>query len=149
VPLENVASIDDTIDSSLWMTRIAAGLLAVFGVLALALASVGLYGLVAFSVHQRRRELGVRIALGAGHRDVLRLVLREGMGLVLVGLVAGVGLSLIVSRTLASLLVGVNPGDPVSLAGASTLLAAIGLLGSYLPARRASRLDPLFALREP
>ena len=149
VPLENAASIDDIIDQSLWMVRIAAGLLAVFGALALALASVGLYGLVAYSVNQRRRELGVRMALGAGRVDVLRLVLRDGMGLVAIGLVAGLGLSLVVSRALASLLLGVNASDPISFAGASLLLAAVAFIGSYLPARRASRLDPLLALREP
>jgi predicted permease len=149
VPLENAASIDETIDQSLWMMRIAAGLLAVFGALALALASVGLYGLVAYSVHQRRRELGVRMALGAARADVLRLVLRDGMGLVLVGLALGIGLSLLVSRALASVLLGINPGDPVSFAGASVLLAAVAFFGSYLPARRASRFDPLMALREP
>ena len=149
VPLENAASIDQTIDQSLWMMRIAAGLLAVFGALALALASVGLYGLVAYSVNQRRRELGVRMALGAARVDVLRLVLRDGMGLVVIGLAFGVGLSLLVSRALASLLVGVNASDPVSFAGASALLAAVAFVGSYLPARRASRFDPLMALREP
>ena len=149
VPLENAASIDETVDQSLWMMRIAAGLLGVFGALALALASVGLYGLVAYSVNQRRRELGVRMALGAARLDVLRLVLRDGMALVLIGLVFGVGLSLIVSRALASLLLGVNASDPVSFASASMLLAAVAFLGSYLPARRASRVDPLLALREP
>jgi ABC-type antimicrobial peptide transport system permease subunit len=147
VPLENAASVDEIIDQSLWMVKIAAGLLAVFGGLALLLASVGLYGLVAYSVNQRRRELGVRMALGAGRGDVLRLVLRDGMSLVLVGIAGGVGLSLLVSRALASLLLGVNGSDPVSFAGASVLLAAVAFIGSYLPARRASRFDPLVALR--
>jgi len=149
VPLENAASVDEVIDQSLWMVKIAAGLLAVFGALALALASVGLYGLVAYSVTQRRRELGVRMALGAGRGDVLRLVLRDGMSLVLTGLAAGIGLSLVVSRALASLLFGVSGSDPVSFAGASLLLAAVAFVGSYLPARRASRFDPLMALRQP
>jgi predicted permease len=149
VPLENAASIDGTVDQSLWMMRIAAGLLAVFGVLALALASVGLYGLVAYSVNQRRRELGVRMALGAARADVLRLVLRDGMGLVLIGLAVGLGLSLMVSRAMASLLLGINAIDPVSFAGASALLAGVAFIGSYLPARRASHADPLIALREP
>jgi len=149
VPLENAASIDDTVDQSLWMMRIAAGLLGVFGALALALASVGLYGLIAYAVNQRRRELGVRMALGAARADVLRLVLRDGMSLVLIGLALGFGLSLMVSRAMASLLLGVNASDPVSFAGASLLLSAVALLGSYLPARRASRYDPLLALREP
>jgi len=148
MPLENAASLDELIDQSLWMVRIAAGLLAVFGGLALALASVGLYGLVAYSVNQRRRELGVRMALGAARVDVLRLVLRDGMSLVLVGLVFGVGLSLMVARALASLLLGVNAIDPVSFAGASLLLGTVAFVGSCLPAWRASRFDPLIALRE-
>ena len=149
VPLENAASVDEVIDQSLWMVKIAAGLLAVFGALALVLASVGLYGLVAYSVNQRRRELGVRMALGAGRGDVLRLVLRDGLSLVLVGIAGGVGLSLLVSRAMASLLLGVKGSDPVSLAGASLLLAGVAFIGSYLPARRASRFDPLMALRQP
>jgi ABC-type antimicrobial peptide transport system permease subunit len=140
--------VDEVIDQSLWMMKIAAGLLAVFGSLALALASVGLYGLVAYSANQRRRELGVRMALGATRGDVLRLVLRDGMALVTVGIAGGIGLSLLVSRALASLLLGVNGSDPVSVAGASVLLASVAFIGGYLPARRASRFDPLMALRE-
>src|SRR5256712_10581100 len=104
VPLENAASIDDIIDQSLWMVRIAAGLLAVFGALALALASVGLYGLVAYSVNQRRRQLGLRMALGAGRVHVLRLALPAGMGLVAVGLGAGLPPSLVLARCVAALL---------------------------------------------
>ena len=87
------------------------------------------------------------MALGAGRGDVLRLVLRDGMSLVLAGIAGGVGLSLLVSRALASLLLGVNGSDPVSFAGASLLLAAVAFIGSYLPARRASRVDPMVALR--
>jgi len=149
VLLENAASIDGIIDQSLWMMKIAAGLLAAFGALALALASVGLYGLVAYSVNQRRRELGVWMALGARPGDVLRLVLRDGMTLVLAGVVVGTGLSLLVTRALASLLFGTSTADPASFAGASLLLAAVAFVGSYVPARRASRFDPLIALREP
>jgi hypothetical protein len=149
VPLENASSVDDLIDQSLWMVKIAAGLLAVFGALALALAGVGLYGVIAYSVNQRRRELGVRMALGAARGDVIRLVLRGGMGLVTIGLMVGVALSLAVSRALASLLFGINGTDPISFAGASLLLVGVALVGSYLPARRASRFDPVVAIREP
>jgi putative ABC transport system permease protein len=149
VPLENAVSMDEMIDQSLWMMKIAAGLLASFGALALALASVGLYGLMAYSVNERRRELGVRMALGAARADIVRLVLRDGMTLVLVGVLAGLGVSLLVSRALASLLLGTTPTDPASFAGASLLLAAVALIGCYLPAHRASRCDPLIALRQP
>jgi len=148
VPLENAASVDELIDQSLWMVKIAAGLLAVFGALAIALASVGLYGLVAYSVNERRRELGVRMALGADRRAVLRLVLRDGMTLVVVGVAIGVGLSLLVSRALASLLLGITATDPVSFAAAAFLLIAVAFIGTYLPAHRASRFDPLIALRQ-
>jgi predicted permease len=149
VPLENAASVDELIDQSLWMVKIAAGLLAVFGALAMALASVGLYGLVAYSVNERRRELGIRMALGADRRTVLRLVLRDGMTLVLIGVAAGAGLSLVVARALASLLLGITPTDPVSFATAAFLLIAVAFIGTYLPAHRASRFDPLIALRQP
>jgi predicted permease len=149
VPLENAASVDEVIDQSLWMVKIAAGLLAVFGALAIALASVGLYGLVAYSVNERRRELGVRMALGADRRAVLGLVLRDGMTLVLIGVAIGVGLSLVVSRGLGSLLVGTTPTDPVSFAAAAFLLITVAFIGTYLPAHRASRFDPLVALRQP
>jgi len=149
VPLENASSVDDLIDQSLWMMRIAAGLLAVFGALAIALASVGLYGLMAYSVNQRRRELSVRMALGADRGAVLRLVVREGMTLVAIGIVVGVGLSLAISRALASLLVGIAATDAVSFATAAVLLTSVALFGTYLPARRASRFDPLVALRQP
>jgi predicted permease len=149
VPLENAASVDQLIDQSLWMVRIAAGLLTVFGVLAIALASVGLYGLVAYSVNERRRELGVRMALGADRAAVLRLVLRGGMTLVLIGVSVGLVLSLAVSRALASLLLGMAPTDPVSFAAASSLLMGVAFIGTYLPAYRASRGDPLSALRRP
>jgi putative ABC transport system permease protein len=149
VPLENAASVDQLIDQSLWMVRIAAGLLTVFGVLAIALASVGLYGLVAYSVNERRRELGVRMALGADRAAVLRLVLRGGMTLVLIGVSVGLVLSLALSRALASLLLGMAPTDPVSFAAASSLLMGVAFIGTYLPAYRASRGDPLSALRRP
>ena len=149
VPLENASSVDDLIDQSLWMMRIATGLLAVFGALAIALASVGLYGLMAYSVNQRRRELSVRMALGADRGAVLRLVVREGMTLVAIGIVVGVGLSLAISRALASLLVGIAATDAVSFATAAVLLTSVALFGTYLPARRASRFDPLVALRQP
>jgi len=148
VPLENVSSVDALIDQSLWMMRIAAGLLAVFGALAIALASVGLYGLIAYSVNQRRRELSVRMALGADRGAVLRLVVREGMTLVAIGIAVGVGLSLAISRALASLLLGIGATDAVSFATAAVLLTSVALFGTYLPARRASRFDPLVALRQ-
>ena len=132
----------------LWAPTIGVALLGVFGSLALILASVGLYGVMAYSVTQRRREIGVRSALGASRAEVFRLVLREGMVLVcggiLLGLAAGFGLGSLMGR----MLIGIGPGDPVSLAGASLVLMVVAWMACYLPARSATRIDPMTALRE-
>ena len=124
------------------------GLLGVFGLLALGLASIGLYGIMAYSVARRRREIGVRIALGAAQSSVLRLVLGQGMTLVGTGIAIGLAVSLLIARALSKLLYGVSAADPVSFAGASLVLLGIAFLACYLPARSASRVDPLVALRE-
>ncbi len=135
------------IDQALFGTRMGGGLLGVFGTLALALASLGMYGVMAYSVSLRRREMGVRLALGADPRAVLTLVLRDGLELVAVGLVLGalgaVGLGTVISRVLY----GVSPLDPASLLGAAAVLLTVATLACYLPARHASRLDPLTVLR--
>src|SRR5262249_55173615 len=116
--------------------------------LALGLASVGLYGNMAYSVSQRKREIGVRMALGAAQTSVLRLVLKQGMSLVLTGVCIGFVASIFVGRLLSRMLFGVSPSDPMSVAMAAFVLSAVALLACYLPARRASRVDPLVALRE-
>jgi predicted permease len=118
-----------------------------FAAAALTLAAIGIYGVVAFSVTRRTQEIGVRVALGAGRRDVLRLVVGEGARLALAGVAAGIVLSFAATRLLASLLYGISPADPVTFAAVAGLLAAVALLASYLPARRAMRLDPTVALR--
>ena len=132
----------------LWNARIVLGLLGVFGLLALALASVGLYGILAYSVSGRQREIGVRMALGASRSAVLRLVLRQGMTLVCIGAAIGLTLSLLIGRAFASMLFGLSPADPLSLAGASVVLLLVATLACYLPALAASRMDPMRALRE-
>jgi predicted permease len=136
------------IDQSLFFARIGVGLLAVFGLLALSLACVGLYGIVAYLVSQRQHEIGLRVALGATQVSLLRLVLGQGMKLVAVGIAIGIIGSVLVGRGLAIFLFGLSPTDPISIFGASFVLATIALLACYLPARRASRMDPLVALRE-
>jgi putative ABC transport system permease protein len=123
-------------------------LLAAFGLLALALASVGLYGVMAYSVNRRQRELGLRMALGAKQGEVLRLVLRQGLTLVCIGIAVGLVISLLVGRALSTMLFGISAPDPISLAGASVILIAVAALACYFPVRSASQVDPMVALRE-
>lgn len=136
------------VNQVLWNARIVLGMLGIFGLLALALASVGLYGILAYSVSSRRREIGVRMALGASRFDVLRLVLRQGMMLVAIGVSLGLAISLLVGRAFSRMLFGLSPADPLSLLGASAVLLLVAALACYLPALAASRMDPMQALRE-
>ncbi|MGH9766278.1 MAG: FtsX-like permease family protein [Blastocatellia bacterium] len=135
------------VGSSLYPARMGALLIGVFGLLALLLAAVGLYGVMSCAVSRRTREIGVRMALGARATDVLRLVLREAMTLVVIGMAVGWGLSAALSRLIASFLFGVGPMDAVTFAAIPILLAMVALLASYLPARRAAKVDPMVALR--
>lgn len=118
-----------------------------FGLLAMALAAVGLYGVIGYSVSRRTREIGIRVALGAESHRVLRLVVRQGMSLVLIGALIGTVLGAAAGQLLATVLYGVSPLDPIAFGGAVGLLLLIALLANYLPARRASRIDPMVALR--
>jgi putative ABC transport system permease protein len=122
-------------------------LLAVFGRLAVTLTTVGVYGVMAYSVTQRTHEIGIRLALGAAHADVLRMVLRHGLKLTLLGVAIGLAAALGVTRLIASLLY-VGPTDGLTFTAISVLLAAVAMLASLLPARRAARVDPLVALRQ-
>ena len=122
-------------------------LLSVFAIVSLALAAVGLYGVVAFSVNQRRAELGLRMALGADPSEVLRLVLREGMMPVAAGIVVGLAGAAILARVMASLLFGVDPLDPLTFAAVALTLSVVALAACYLPARRAMTVDPAATLR--
>jgi predicted permease len=128
--------------------RLLAMLAGFFGVLAAVLAMIGLYGMIAFAASQRRQEIGVRLALGATRRQVVTMMMREAASLLTIGIVVGVGLSLLASRSAASLLFGLTPHDPVTLVTACGLLIMIAGIASFLPARGASRLDPLTALRQ-
>jgi len=134
-------------DASLGQERLVASLLSGFGILALALASIGLYGVLSFAVVQRTREIGVRIALGADAGRVLRLVLVRGLALVLTGLALGLSAALALTRLISSMLYGVSPADPATFGSMSLLLAAVALLAGYIPARRATKIDPMEALR--
>jgi putative ABC transport system permease protein len=115
--------------------------------LATALASIGLYGLVSYNVAQRTSELGIRMALGANHWDILKMILREMAKIAVAGTLAGVIITMILARVMQGVLFGVSPYDPTIFAGVSILLILVAMLASYVPARRAMRVDPLVALR--
>lgn len=136
------------LDGGLFQAKIGVSLLSAFGLLALGLASIGLYGLMAYSANQRKREIGLRMALGAGRASVLGLILKQGMALVGTGVLVGLVAALLAGRVLSRMLYGVSASDPASVASATVVLLAVALLACYFPARWASRVDPLIALRE-
>ncbi len=143
----NFVSLGDEVTNSLWQQRLRGWLLGFFSVVALALAAAGLYGAIAYGVAQRTREIGIRMALGATPRSVLRLVLGQGLRAVAIGLVAGIGGALIVSRVLRASLFGISGNDLTSYGIACLLLAATAAIAAVIPARRASRVNPMEALR--
>jgi hypothetical protein len=142
-----ISTESEQIAQLVYQEKLIAQLSSLFGGLALALACLGLYGLLSYEVNRRTREIGIRMAIGAQRYDVVRMVLKHGVILVLVGAIVGVGASFGVSQLLGSLLYGVRAGDPLTLAAASALLVAVASAASWLPARRATRVDPLVALR--
>ena len=148
VPINGIATLAEQVDESTANQRLIAQLSAFFGLLAVLLVCIGMYGLMSYAVARRTNEIGVRMALGAGRFNVLWLVLREIMTLAGIGLVVGVPLTLAGSRMVASMLYGLSPWDPLSLLAAVCLLTAIATLAGYLPARRASLVDPAIALRD-
>jgi macrolide transport system ATP-binding/permease protein len=144
----DVMTLGESVDRSLSQEKLLAKLASFFGALALLLASIGLYGVMAYSVSRRTNEIGIRMALGAQPSAVLGMVLRESVFVVGLGLMAGIPAALACGRYVSSQLYGLAPNDPVTIVGAAVLLTAVALLASYLPARRAATLDPLTALRE-
>jgi len=147
LPLVQVQTVTQALDAALWAARFGASLLLIFGLLALSLAAIGIYGVMSYSVQQRRQELGIRIALGAQKRDVLRLVLGQGLWLAGGGAIAGLVLAFFMARGVSALLFGVHALDPATFAGVPLLLIAVALLACYIPARRATKVDPMVALR--
>jgi putative ABC transport system permease protein len=146
-PMSGIATMDQLLADSLSRARFTMFLLGIFAAVALVLSAVGIYGLIAYSVTQRTQELGIRIALGAQRRDVLSLVLSQGTRLTLLGVALGIGAALAITRLLASLLFGISATDPVTFAGVAGLLGFVALLACFIPARRATRVDPIVALR--
>src|SRR5262245_50965620 len=138
---------EQRLHASLARQRFQLFLLGAFAALSLLLSAIGIYGVVSYSVGHRRHEIGLRMALGASHRDVLSLVARQGILLSLLGIALGVGLAVGLTRYLASLLYGVRPTDPVTFAAVSPLLISLALIATYIPARRAMKADPMVVLR--
>ncbi|MGE0885247.1 MAG: ABC transporter permease [Blastocatellales bacterium] len=146
-PVTNVSNMNEVVASSIAPRRFNALLLAAFAVMALLLATTGIYGLMAYAVSQRTREVGIRMALGAQRSDVIRLILKQGLTLTLIGIVTGTIGALVAVRAMTSLLYGITPTDPLTFLTIALLLTIVALLACYLPARRAAKVDPLTALR--
>ena len=145
-PIYNVRTMDDVVANSLGTRRVSMQLFTVFAIAALLLAAIGIYGVMAYSVTQRTQEIGIRMALGAQKSDVLRLVVRQGMTLVAIGVVVGLVGALGLTRVISNLLFGVGASDPTTFIVISLLLIAVAFVACYLPARRAAKLDPVIAL---
>ena len=146
-PVSNIRTVEEEIGRTLLRDRLVATITALFGGLALALAAIGLYGVLSYGVVQRTRELGIRIAIGATRERILWLVLREAGWVLGLGIVAGLGSAWALGRVVSSLLFGIAPTDPASIAIAIVVLSSAAALAAWIPARRASRIDPIRALR--
>lgn len=147
MPIFDLKTLEEHIGVSLFLQRMAATLLSIFGLLALCLAALGLYGVMAYSVSQRTRELGIRISVGAKRRDVLKLILGQTLTMAAIGMAGGVVAAVAVTRFAANLLYGISPADPATFAVIAVLLLLVSLVAGYFPARRATRIDPMIALR--
>jgi ABC-type antimicrobial peptide transport system permease subunit len=146
LPVTDVSTQIEQVEKRFQQEKLFAQAYALFGGVALLLASIGLFGLMSYSVARRTNEIGIRMALGAQRVDVLGLVMRESMLLVAIGVVAGLTLALLAARLVTTLLYGLPPRDPITMAAAVAVMAAVSALAGYLPARRASRVDPMVAL---
>jgi putative ABC transport system permease protein len=147
LPVFGAQTLNEMVSESLSERRFSMEMVGLFALTALLLAGLGIYGVISYMVNERRHEIGLRLALGAQSRDILRMVLRQGLGLAMAGAAVGFVGALIVSHLMAGLLYGVKPTDPVTFAGVALLLIGVALLACYIPARRAIRVDPLVALR--
>jgi len=146
-PIARIQTMSEIVSQTYGAIRFPMTLVWIFAALALVLSAIGIFGVMSYTVSRRTQEMAIRMALGAGRREVLRLVLREGLGVALVGVGFGLAGALLVSRVMAGYVYGISSTDPFTFAVASLLLTAIALFASYLPARRAARVDPVVALR--
>ncbi|MCI0490969.1 MAG: FtsX-like permease family protein, partial [Blastocatellia bacterium] len=147
LPVSDVSTMEQRLFAAVARPRFRTTLIGVFALVALALASIGIYGVISYSVTQRTHELGIRMALGARPRDVMRLVVKQGMMMALIGVVIGLIASLGLTRLIKSLLFGVSATDPLTFVAIALLLASVTLVACYVPARRAAKVDPMVALR--
>ncbi len=146
-PIYHVATLEQTLSESVAPRRFNMAVLGIFAAIALVLAAVGVYGIMAFSVTQRTHEIGVRMALGAERRAVLGLIVRQGLAFTLTGVMIGIGGAWVLTRFLTSFLYAVRPTDPATFLVVSAVLVAVSILATYIPARRATKVDPMVALR--
>jgi putative ABC transport system permease protein len=147
LPLYNLQTMEQVVARSLFNQRLTTGVMLIFGAVALLLATVGLFGLISYAVSQRTHEFGIRLALGANTRDVLRLVIGQGLKLAGAGLLIGLAGGFALMQVMKTLLFGVSPADPMTFAASALLLLAVSLIACWIPARRAAKVDPLVALR--
>jgi putative ABC transport system permease protein len=147
LPVFGQRTLDETVAASLAPRRLAMVMIAAFAAVALGLASLGIYGVVSFMVAEREQEIGVRVALGAQRADVVRLVLRQGLEVTLIGALLGLAMALAAARLMAGLLYGVRPWDPATFAGVTAVLTGVAIVACYVPGRRALRVDPMIAMR--
>jgi ABC-type antimicrobial peptide transport system permease subunit len=148
VPVAGLATLESYVSNAMAQTRFLLALIGTFAGLALVLASIGLYGVISYSARQRTREIGVRVTFGATGRDILRLILGQGMIVALIGVGVGLVAALALTRVVQSFLVGVSATDAITFAGVPALLIVVAAIAAYVPARRASAIDPVVALRE-
>jgi putative ABC transport system permease protein len=146
-PVSNIRSMDEIVSRAVARQRFSMMLLGIFATLALVLAAVGIYGVMSYSIAQRTREIGIRMALGAQRSDVLKMAVGQGLKLVLIGVAIGVASAIVLTRVMTSLLFGVSATDPATFITISLVLMSVAVLASYVPAVRAARIDPMVALR--
>jgi predicted permease len=148
LPIIRLREMDEVFDAAIGRPRLLAQLLTIFAILALVLSTIGTYGVLSYMVTERRREIGIRIALGATRQSVLQMILRQGLGLTVTGVAIGLVIALVAGRAITSLLFGVGAADPITIGGVVALIATAAAIACYVPGHAATRVDPMVALRE-